>query len=120
MDHDALVNDFALRSFRDMADGDYIAARMACRAALLPQYLWASQQAIEKYLKCILLLNRIAARDVSHDLGKALKHIEKAGKPALELCEPTSTFISYLDDTARFRYLEVSQWGGGHQLLTLD
>ena len=36
MDHDALVNDFALRSFRDMADGDYIAARMACRAALLP------------------------------------------------------------------------------------
>jgi len=30
----ALINDFAIRSFRDTADGDYIAARMAFRAAL--------------------------------------------------------------------------------------
>ena len=26
------VDDFAVRSFRDMADGDYIAARLACRS----------------------------------------------------------------------------------------
>src|SRR6266571_4943728 len=65
---DALVNDFAVRCFRDIADGDYIAARMACRAALVMQFLWASQQAIEKYLKGILLLNRIPAKDVRHDL----------------------------------------------------
>ena len=41
---EVLLNDFALRSFRDIADGDYITARWACRAGLLPQYLWASQQ----------------------------------------------------------------------------
>jgi hypothetical protein len=36
---DGLLNDFALRSFRDIADADYIAARMACRAALVTQFL---------------------------------------------------------------------------------
>ncbi len=58
------MNDFAVRSFRDVADADYIVARMACRAAFTTQYLLASQQAVEKYLKCVLLLNRIPAKDV--------------------------------------------------------
>lgn len=56
---DRRINDFASRSFRDMADRDYIAARLACRAELMPQCLWSAQQAIEKYLKYILLVNRI-------------------------------------------------------------
>src|SRR5258707_665913 len=34
------------------------------RAGLVTQFLWASQQTVEKYLKCILLLNRIRANDV--------------------------------------------------------
>src|SRR3954451_19148338 len=63
-----LLNDFAIRSFRDVGDGDYVSARVTYRAGLTMQYLWASQQAIEKYLKCILLLNRIPALDVKHDL----------------------------------------------------
>lgn len=66
---DKLVNDFAIRSFRDIADGDYIAAGLACRSQLVMQYLWASQQAIEKYLTCILLLHRIPAKRMRHDLG---------------------------------------------------
>ena len=56
---DRLVNDFATRSFREIADGDYIAARMSFRALLVPQFLWQSLQAMEKYLKCILVLNPI-------------------------------------------------------------
>ena len=70
---DTGLNHFAISCFRDMTDGDYIAARMACRAVLVPQFLRASQHAVEKYLKCILLLNRICARHVRHDLGKALQ-----------------------------------------------
>jgi HEPN domain-containing protein len=120
MDHDALVNDFALRSFRDMADGDYIAARMACRAALLPQFLWASQQAVEKYLKCILLLNRIDAREAYHDLGKALDRIDASGKLSLDLTRGTKEFIDMLDQCGRYRYFEVSTVGFGAQLVTLD
>jgi HEPN domain-containing protein len=121
MDDDALVNDFALRSFRDTADGDYIAARMACRAALLPQFLWASQQAVEKYLKCILLLNRIEATDVYHDLGTALDRIDASGKLSLDLTRGTKEFIDMLDQFGRrCRYFEVSTVGSGVQLMTLD
>ena len=61
-DPEPWVNDFAIRSFRDIADGDYIAARMAYRAMLPVQFLWSSQQALEKYLKCILFIRRITAR----------------------------------------------------------
>jgi hypothetical protein len=42
------LDDFAIRCFRDIADGDYVSARMAYRAQLTVQYLWAGQQAIEK------------------------------------------------------------------------
>ena len=57
MNTDILLNDFATRSFREIADCDYIAARLSYRAQLVPQFLWQSLQAIEKYLKCALVLN---------------------------------------------------------------
>jgi HEPN domain-containing protein len=88
-----LVNDFAVRSFRDIGDGDYIAARMACRAALVTQFLWASQQAVEKYLKCVLLLNPVKAKKVRHDLRAALGKIKGSGKVSLKLTQGTEEFI---------------------------
>ena len=117
---DWLVNDFAVRSFRDIADGDYIAARMACRAALVTQFLWASQQAVEKYLKCILLLNRIEAKDVRHNLGKALSKINGSGKVPLGLTNGTQNFIVRLDQYGQYRYLEVSNIAFGTDLVNLD
>jgi hypothetical protein len=68
----ALLNDFAFRCFRDIGDGDYIVARQAFRQRLIQQALWSGLQAIEKYLKCILLVNRVVADELNHDLGKAL------------------------------------------------
>lgn len=117
---DSLINDFAVRSFRDVADADYIAARMACRAALTTQYLWPSQQAVEKYFKCILLLNRIPANDVRHDLSKALGKIEKSGKMTLDLTKGTREFIERLDEYGPYRYFEISNVGFGAELVTLD
>ena len=38
-DIDAKLNDFAKRSFRDVADQDYIAARMSYRANLREPFL---------------------------------------------------------------------------------
>lgn len=43
--------------FRDAADEDYLVARIAARHSLHFQFCWSSQQALEKYLKAILLLN---------------------------------------------------------------
>ena len=40
--HELRINDFAKRSFRDIADLDYIAARQASRAGLVPQFLSVS------------------------------------------------------------------------------
>ncbi|HEX2460367.1 MAG TPA: HEPN domain-containing protein [Vicinamibacterales bacterium] len=116
----ALLNDFAIRCFRDIADGDYIAARMACRAGLLAQYLWASQQAVEKYLKCVLLLRRIPARRVFHDLDAAIRAIDNSGKLQFAFTEPSRKYIHYLDTFGRFRYLETSHWGDGSDIVRLD
>ena len=44
-----LLNDFATRSFREIADQDYIAARLSYRHGLYPQFHWQSLQAIEKH-----------------------------------------------------------------------
>lgn len=38
---DRELNHFAIRSFRDVADADYIAARLAYRGQLPVQFLWA-------------------------------------------------------------------------------
>lgn len=56
------------------------------------QFLWASQQALEKYLKFILLLERVKASSIRHDRGAALTRIEtKAFSPGLS--ESSKKFI---------------------------
>lgn len=117
---DFLLDDFALRSFRDQADEDYISARLSFRAALVTPSLWASQQMVEKYLKCILLLNRIDGRHVRHELRVGLEAIEKSGKVQFHLTAPTRSFIEYLDDFGKYRYLEISNVASGRSLVGLD
>jgi hypothetical protein len=120
MEREALINDFAIRSFRNQADEDYISARMACRAALIGPFLWLSQQTIEKYLKCILLLNRIRAKDVNHDLSAAQDAINSSGKLTLDLSARTQHFIERVDAYGQYRYLEVSQIAAGVDMINLD
>jgi hypothetical protein len=104
---DRELNSFALRAFRDVADADYISARLAYRAQLPVQFLWASQQALEKYLKFILFLERVKANDIRHDLGVALARIETKAF-SLGLCESSKNFIQRIDRVGRFRYMEAS------------
>ena len=120
MDKEILINNFATRSFRDVADYDYIAARMAYRAKLVPQFLWSSLQAIEKYLKCILLLNRIKARSVGHDLDACLRLLEKHAPFELRLQTPSRELIEHLDTYGRFRYLETPFHVMGLEIMQLD
>jgi hypothetical protein len=104
---DRQLNDFAIRSFRNIADADYIAARMAYRAQLPVQFLWACQQTLEKYLNFILFLERIKAPKIGHDLAPALTAIESSGL-SLELTQGTKQFIEKIDQIGRYRYMEVS------------
>lgn len=119
MNLDPLLNDFSTRSFRDTADGDYIAARLAYRAQLIPQFLWSSLQAIEKYLKCVLVLNRVRAPK-GHDLAEILKVFEKNKKFEMRLTEVTREFLLYLDTYGRHRYYETPYYTEGHELILLD
>jgi HEPN domain-containing protein len=119
MNLDPLINNYATRSFRDTGDGDYIAARLAYRAQLIPQFLWASLQAIEKYLKCVLVLNRIRAPK-GHNLAEILQVFEKNKKFELKLTEDTKKFLLYLDTYARHRYYETPYYTEGYELFSLD
>ena len=122
-EHDVHLNDFATRSFRDVADQDYVMARTAYRARLYPQFHWSGLQAIEKYLKAILLYNRIpqpqGRQRLGHDLGRALElttHLPFE----LQLSDPSREIIEHLDTFGRFRYLETSYYLRDRELLKLD
>jgi hypothetical protein len=121
MNFEPLLNDFATRSFRDVGDQDYISARMAYRASLYSQFHWAGLQAIEKYLKAILLYNRIQKpkRRIGHDLARALECAEQLPFE-IKLSKPSRDIIEHLDTYGRFRYLESSYHVFDRELLKLD
>ena len=116
---DAHLNSFATRCFRDTADADYIAARLCYRSALISQFHWLALQAMEKYLKAILLINRIPARNVRHDLSKAIALCQKLPFD-LELFPDTRKFIAHIDEFGSDRYLTQSYCIYGLKLLELD
>lgn len=113
------LNSFATQSFRDQADRDYITARLACRFELFPQFLWSAHQAIEKYLKAILLYNRIGAADVGHDL-KAAMQLTGSLPFTIELSDRSRRFIEHLAVCGEFRYIDVPYYIDGHVLVDLD
>jgi hypothetical protein len=119
MDTDLLLNDFAIRCFRDEGDSDYISARMAFRAGITTS-LWASQQMLEKYVKCILLLNRIPGTKVMHDLRKGLDLINASSKMQLHLTPNTQRFFDYIEASGQYRYLEKSRFVDTSNIVNLD
>ncbi len=120
MNKDQRINDFANRSFRDVADQDYIAARQSYRAELWEPFLWLSLQAFEKYFKAILLFNRISSKGVGHDLEKAIDLIQEKTSINFNLPPEAKEFIVYLNTYGTNRYLEYSTHLDAHALMKLD
>lgn len=116
----ALVIDAINRSFRDTADRDYIAARCLHRIGLDQQFLWSALQAVEKYLKAILLYSRIDTRDLYHDLDKALRRVNKKAPLQVDLMPGTPLFIERLNGLGHDRYFERPFSTEGNELLNLD
>jgi HEPN domain-containing protein len=124
MPNEAYLNDFATRSFRDTADQDYIMARSAFRSELDANFLWSALQSIEKYIKAILLYNRVAqpqepGKRLGHDLERGLKELEKLPF-SIKLSEASREIIKHLDTYGRFRYLDTPYHIRGDELLKLD
>lgn len=113
------LNDLAIRSFRYTADGDYITARFAIRAHLWSQFLWSGLQAIEKYIKCILLLNRVRAPDIGHDLKAGFARLE--GVPfCVRISDDSRRFLELLDEYGRHRYFDVPYTVRSDYIFALD
>lgn len=120
MDELVLKNEFARRSFRDVADQDYIAARLSHRAHLREPFLWSSLQAIEKYLKAILLFNNKSSKGVGHNLEEALHRVKCIEDIAFFIPDEAQKFIQYLNEYGANRYLEHSTHLRQHAILELD
>lgn len=117
---DVLLNDFATRSFRETADKDYIAARMAFRARLIQPFLWSSLHCLEKYVKGICLFNRIEANR-GHTVFDGIKRISESGKFSIDLNIGAQKFIESLEEQgAKYRYYETSYFAEDLDLLRLD
>lgn len=73
-DDRVLLNSYARECFRNTADGDYIAARALYRTRCIEQFFWYAQQSLEKYMKGILLFNKIKYK-MGHDLTELYREI---------------------------------------------
>ena len=111
---------FVRRSFRDIADGDYIAARISYRYELGPQFLWAGQQALEKYLKAILLYNDQSTKNLGHDIEKAYRRLSRIKDVPFKIPDDIEYFIQHLNRQGNNRYFEKPAYTTGKELLTLD
>ncbi|MDD2236248.1 MAG: HEPN domain-containing protein [Kiritimatiellae bacterium] len=113
-------NSFIERSFRDTADRDYISARLLHRHQLTEQFLWMSLQAIEKYLKAILLFADISTRHLRHDIVAALKEACEISALGLKVTPRAEKFIRYLRDQGENRYFTYPRFTEGDELFHLD
>jgi hypothetical protein len=116
----ALINDLAMRCFRDTGDGDYIAARLALRAGLASQAIWSGLQAIEKYLKCMLLLRRISSKGIGHDIVRARYLVRDNLGYDFAFGQNEEALFKHLAESGGDRYLVVSLHLFHHELAALD
>lgn len=110
---------FVERSFRDVADQDYIMARMAYRFDLPLQFIWLAQQAVEKYLKALLLFNNRSALKLRHNVSTAFRRVKQIRDVPFDFPKETANFMDYLDTRAS-RYFEFPYGVSTDTLFDLD
>lgn len=110
----------AIRCFRDTGDHDYIAARLAYRSRLVVPFLWSALQAIEKYLKCILILNGISAKGLGHDIKAAFDRINQETSFKITLNKLEQEVFDHIAEYGPDRYLIYSYFIHDKELLKLD
>jgi hypothetical protein len=116
----ACIVDFATRSFRDIADHDYICARSCHRLGLEQQFLWAALQAIEKYIKGILLFNFRSTKGYSHRVKDAYDALSSIPDIPFQIPKDVVGFITYLDEQGANRYFTYPYYTRGDNLFLLD
>jgi len=116
----AKINDYITRSFRDVADDDYVGARALYRVQLDKQFLWSALQAIEKFLKAILLYHRTSTKGLGHDISSALEKVRSISGLTLKISSSSENFVQRLGTQGVDRYFERPINTDGLGLLELD
>jgi HEPN domain-containing protein len=120
MDLVVVLNEFA-SVFREIADKDYISARSNYRLRLREQFFWAGLQALEKYLKGILLFNEKKVREYrNHDLSLLSQAVQ--GIPWIDFQWPSSLdkTLERFRDLGENRYLSTDTYVRPENLAELD
>lgn len=124
------LNTLASESCRDQADCDYVHARAAWRLRLRDQFLWASLQAIEKYLKGTLLFagrsaryvdgQRLRGREFNHSLTALATAVESL--PGIVTQHPSwlAEYLERLEHVGQNRYLTRNTYTRWDALERLD
>lgn len=132
MELQIILNTFATDVFRRQADYDYISARMNYRMQLRQQFLWSAQQAVEKYLKAILLYNGKSARHYSlagstqkkefgHKLDMLNSEVSKIEYLQYDIPTWIPSYLEYLAELGGFnRYLSKSSYNTSDAMHKLD
>ncbi len=118
--HRAQLNTFAIRTFRDTADRDYVTARMAYRARLIQPFQWSALHCLEKYAKGVCVLNRVPAVKIKHEVTPLLNLLAQDGPFKVELSPSVLQYIERLEQGARYRYFEVSYTAERFEIIQLD
>jgi HEPN domain-containing protein len=113
-------NSLVREALVDMADRDYLAARICWRTRLPEQFLWNALQAIEKQLKAILVLNDQSAKGLGHDLEESLKRVMAIKDLRFDPPEDVRDFVRYLNRHGPNRYLERPFYLRGAEIFSLD
>lgn len=92
--------------FFDVADNDYLSARILFRNELIQQAYWFSQQSVEKYLKTILLYNENSILKIGHNLELALNLVDHLPNLKVELPDDVREGIIELNRQGTNRYYE--------------
>lgn len=115
-----VLNISAIDSFRRQADQDYIAARSNFRLQLRQQFLFAALQAIEKYLKAILLFHKCGTKKYRHSIDKLLIAVEQIQDLEFRISESSKEFVLYLNKQGMNRYMDNLAFNYGDELSKLD
>ena len=108
-DNESLILGSYAAQLRDIADQDYIAARMSYRASLPEPFLWQAEQALEKYMKATCLYNQVTCKNISHGLNALIKLINET-IVSLDIPGDSLEFITLVDYHANNRYLDYNQF----------
>jgi len=90
---------------REIADMDYISARVLFKDRCFDQFLYYSHQCLEKYAKSIFLFNDSKQGKKGHNLSKLFYGLKKLNH--FEIPSHVEKFVSDLDSTYFARYLSA-------------